>query len=145
MKNLVFLAHAGATLYLVGLIWTVQILIYPLMGHVGASGYSAYHNLHTSRITPIVAPAMIGELLTAIYFVFAADEKIDRRYFWFGLALVLTIWISTFLVQVPLHEKLGVSFDAGIQQRLVRTNWIRTAAWTMRGALVLWMVWLKIK
>jgi len=145
MKNLVFLAHAGATLYLVGLIWTVQILIYPLMEHVGASGYSAYHNLHTSRITPIVAPAMIVELATAIYFVFAADEKIDYRYFWFGLALVLIIWISTFLLQVPLHEKLAASFDADAQRRLVRTNWIRTATWTMRGALILWIVWLKIK
>ena len=145
MKNLVFLAHAGATLYLVGLVWTVQTLIYPLMGHVGADGYSAYHNLHTSRITPIVAPAMILELLTAIYFVFAADEKIDYRYFWCGLALVLIIWISTFLVQVPLHEKLAGSFNAEIQQRLVQTNWIRTAAWTLRGFLILWMIWLKIK
>ena len=145
MKNLVFLAHAGATLYLVGLIWIVQILIYPLMGHVGASGYSAYHNLHTSRITPIVAPAMIVELLTAIYFVFAADEKIARSYFWFGLGLVLIIWASTFLLQVPLHEKLAGSFDADVQQRLILTNWLRTAAWTLRGVLILWMVWLKIK
>lgn len=145
MKNLVFLAHLGATLYLVGLIWIVQILVYPLMRNVGADGYSAYHNLHTSRITPIVAPAMIVELLTAIYFVFASDEKIDYRYFWFGLGLILLIWISTFLVQVPLHEKLGASFDIDVQQRLVRTNWIRTAAWTLRGALVLGMVWLKIK
>ena len=145
MKNLVFLAHTGATLYLVGLIWIVQILIYPLMGHVGADGYSAYHNLHTSRISPVVAPAMIVELLTAIYFVFAADEKINDRYFWFGLGLVLVIWISTFFLQVPLHEKLAKGFDADIQRRLVLTNWIRTAAWTLRGFLVLWMIWLKIK
>ena len=115
------------------------------MGHVGADGYTAYHNLHTSRITPVVAPAMIVELFTAIYFVFAVDEKIDRRYFWFGLILVLIIWISTFFLQVPLHEKLAKSFDADVQQRLVVTNWIRTAAWTLRGALVLWMIWLKIK
>jgi uncharacterized membrane protein len=145
MKNLVFLAHAGATLYLVGLIWIVQILIYPLMGHVGVSSYSAYHNLHTSRIAPIVAPAMIVELLTAIYFVFASDEKIDRRYFWFGLILVLIIWASTFLLQVPLHEKLAKGFDIDVQRRLTLTNWLRTAAWSLRGALVLWMIWLKIK
>jgi len=145
MENLVLLAHAGATLYLVGLIWIVQILIYPLMGHVGADGYSAYHNLHTSRITPIVAPAMIVELLTAIYFVFAADEKIDYRLFWLGLALILIIWISTFLLQVPLHEKLAKEFAGDVQQRLVWTNWIRTIAWTLRGALVLWIIWLKIK
>ena len=145
MKNLVFLAHAGATLYLVGVIWIVQILVYPAMANVGAGDYSAYHNLHTSRISPVVAPAMIIELLTAIYFVFAVWETVDRRYFWFGLALVLIIWISTFFLQVPLHEKLAKGFSADVQQRLVWTNWIRTIAWTLRGALVLWLVWLKIK
>jgi len=145
MKNLVFLAHTGATLYLVGVIWTVQILVYPSMASIGADGYAAYHNLHTSRISPVVAPLMIIELLTAIYFVFAPPETIDYRYFWFGLTLVLIIWISTFFLQVPLHEKLGASFDADVQQRLVWTNWIRTIAWTLRGALILWLVWLKIK
>ena len=145
MENLVFLAHAGATLYLVGLIWTVQILVYPSMKQVGENGYAAYHNLHTSRITPIVAPAMILELLTAIYLAFVSIEAINIRYFWVGLALVLIIWISTFLVQVPLHERLGTKFYIDIQKKLVRTNWIRTTAWTLRGFLVLWMIWLKIK
>ena len=145
MKNLVFLAHAAATLYMVGVIWIVQVLIYPSMGSVGADGYAAYHNLHTSRISPIVAPAMIIELLTAIYLVFAPLDEIDYRCLWFGLALVLIIWLSTFLLQVPLHEKLAAGFSADVQQRLVLTNWTRTVAWTLRGALVLWMIWLKIK
>ena len=145
MKNFIFLAHTGATLYLVGVIWIVQILHYPLLANVGADGYADYHNRHTSRITPVVAPAMILELLTAIYLAFTVFEAIDYRYFWCGLALVLIIWLSTFFVQVPLHEKLGASFESGVQRKLVQTNWIRTIAWSLRGALVLWMVWLKIK
>ncbi len=145
MKNLVFLLHIGATLYLVGVIWIVQILHYPLLAGVGAEGYTAYHNLHTSRITPVVAPAMIVELLTAIYFSFVMFDRIDRSYFLFGLILVLIIWASTFFVQVPLHEKLSKGFAADKHQRLVWTNWIRTAAWTLRGTLVLWMAWLVIK
>ena len=145
MKNLVFLAHTGTTLYLVGVIWLVQLLVYPSMANAGADGYAAYHNLHTSRITPVVAPAMIAELLTAIYLVFAPVERIASSYFWIGLILVLIIWASTFFVQVPLHEKLARVFDSDIQKRLVLTNWLRTIAWSLRGALVLWMVWLKIK
>jgi hypothetical protein len=145
MENLIFLAHAGSTLYLVGVIWIVQVLHYPLLENVGADGYAKYHNRHMTRITPVVAPAMILELLTAIYLVFIAFEPVNAFYFWCGLALILIIWISTFLVQVPLHEKLGASFNADAQRRLVSTNWIRTAAWTLRGALVLWMIWLKIK
>ena len=145
MESLIFLAHTGATLYLVGVIWTIQILHYPLLANVGANDYAKYHNRHTSRITPVVAPAMVLELLTAIYFVFVQFEVVNASYFWCGLVLVLIIWVSTFLVQVPLHKKLGASFEADAQRRLVRTNWIRTAAWTMRGALILWMIWLKIK
>lgn len=145
MENLVFLAHAGTTLYLVGVIWLVQFLVYPSMAHAGADEYATYHQTHTSRITPIVAPAMLVELLTAIYFVFVPPEAIDRRYFWLGLLLVLIIWASTFFLQVPLHDKLAKSFDRDAQARLVLTNWIRTAAWTLRGALVLWLIWLKIK
>lgn len=145
MKNLIFLIHLGTTLYLVGVIWLVQLLVYPSMAQVGAEGYAAYHNLHTSRITPVVAPAMILELLTAIYLVFVPFEAVDYRYFGFGAALVLIIWISTFFLQVPLHEQLAKGFDADVQARLVLTNWIRTIAWTLRGALVLWMVWVKIK
>lgn len=137
MKNLIFLAHLAATLYLVGVIWLVQLLVYPAMGHAGADGYAAYHNLHTSRITPVVAPAMIAEPLTAFYFIFVSDDAIDRRYFWCGLILILIIWASTFFVQVPLHEKLARSFDGDIQSRLVSTNWIRTISWTLRGALIL--------
>ncbi|HLM60683.1 MAG TPA: hypothetical protein VK308_07765 [Pyrinomonadaceae bacterium] len=145
MENLIFLAHAGTTLYLVGVIWVVQILHYPLLENVGADGYAKYHNRHTKRITPVVAPAMILELLTAIYFVFVSFQPVIVFYFYIGLALILIIWISTFFVQVPLHEKLGANFNPDAQRRLVSTNWIRTAAWTLRGALVLWMIWLKIK
>lgn len=145
MENLIFLAHAGATLYLVGVIWIVQILHYPLLESVGADGYAKYHKRHASRITPVVAPAMILELLTAIYFVFVSFEAVGVYYFWLGLSLVLIIWLSTFLVQVPLHEKLGAGFELDAQRRLVRTNWIRTAAWTLRGALILWILWLKIR
>jgi hypothetical protein len=144
MNELIFLIHAGATLFLVGLIWTIQIVHYPLFPSVGAEGYAAYQNLHMSRIT-YVAPVMLTELLTGIYFVFVATGSIDRRYFWFGFALILTIWISTLFVQSPIHGKLAGGFEDDLVKKLVLTNWIRTIAWTMRGTLILWMIWLKIK
>jgi hypothetical protein len=41
---------------------------------------------------------------------------------------------------VPAHGRLAEGFDAGVHARLVATNWIRTMAWTLRGALVVWWV-----
>ncbi len=145
MKDVLFLVHAGATLFLVGLIWTIQIVHYPLFASVGESGYAAYQTSHMSRITYIVAPVMLAELATAVYFAFVNYEPVDRRIFWFGLALVLVIWASTAFIQSPVHGRLAEKFDVDLVNKLVFTNWIRTILWTVRGALVLWMMWLKIK
>lgn len=145
MKDFIFLIHAGATLALIGLIWTIQIVHYPLFANVGAEQYADYQTSHMSRITYVVAPLMLIELGAAIYFVFVSYESINVSYFRFGLALVLIIWASTMFIQSPIHGRLAQAFDADLVKNLVLTNWIRTICWTLRGALVLWMIWLKIK
>jgi hypothetical protein len=60
---------------------------------------------------------------------------------WAGTALLAVIWLSTAVVQVPCHEVLSRVFDSEVYQSLVSTNWIGTAAWSLRGLLLLWMVW----
>jgi hypothetical protein len=53
---------------------------------------------------------------------------------------LVVIWLSTLLLQVPQHNTLGAGFDDAAHRTLVLTNWLRTAAWTLRSLLVLWMV-----
>ena len=55
-------------------------------------------------------------------------------------SLLAFIWLVTYSVQVPQHASLVMSHDHGVIEQLVRGNWYRTAAWTARGLLVLWMV-----
>jgi hypothetical protein len=50
--------------------------------------------------------------------------------------VLLGIHASTFLVQVPLHERLSAGWDAAAHQRLVASNWVRTVLWTVRAVLV---------
>lgn len=145
MENFIFLIQAGATLFLVGLIWTIQIVHYPLFERVGPSNYAKYQSSHMSRITYVVAPIMLAELITAVYFVFVSYEPIDPKLFYIGLALVLLIWISTLFIQSPVHSKLVQKFDAALVRKLVLTNWIRTIGWTLRSIIILWILWLKIK
>ena len=59
---------------------------------------------------------------------------------WLGVGLLVVIWLSTFLLQVPRHRTLESGFDISVHRRLVGTNWIRTFAWSLRGLLVLWIV-----
>src|SRR5206468_3820837 len=56
-----------------------------------------------------------------------------------GLALLVGVWVSTAFVQVPCHEVLARGFDPAVHRRLVRSNGIRTAGWSLRGLLALWM------
>ena len=59
---LALLAQAATTLPLVGLIWTIQLVHYPLFDGVGAEGFAAYERRHAAAITWLVAPLMLGEL-----------------------------------------------------------------------------------
>jgi len=53
---------------------------------------------------------------------------------------LVVIWASTAMVQMPLHDRILKGPDTHAQRRLVSTNWIRTVAWTLRGAIALAMV-----
>ncbi len=135
------LAHLAATLYMVGLIWFVQIVHYPLFSLVGRAGFSAYEAAHSRRTPAVVAPAMLVELATGAYLALRPPPGVPRVVLWAGLALNAVIWLSTWLLQVPKHRLLETGFDPAAHRALVGTNWIRTVAWTARGILVLgWMM-----
>jgi hypothetical protein len=139
--RLLFLAHCAATLYMTGVIWFVQIVHYPLFASIGVAEFSSYEQRHTALTTWIVTPPMLVELATALLLIWLRPFGVSTLQVWIGLGLLVAIWISTFLLQVPCHEVLSKEFDDAVHKRLVWTNWLRTAAWSLRGLLVLWMVW----
>ncbi len=141
MPALLWLAHLTATLFLVGLIWVVQVVHYPLFARVGADHFHAYWRGHTRLITWLVAPAMFAELVTGVLLFAVRPPGLSLPLLVLAFGLLLVNWLSTWLVQIPLHERLGRRFDPATIRRLVLTNWVRTAAWTLRGVLVLAQTW----
>jgi len=130
--------HAAVTWALVGMIWTVQLVHYPLWAQMSGDAFREYHARHMWRITMLVAPLAAVEFLTAAGLVWCG-----ARGFWLLVSFVpmLVSGFSTFFVQVPLHARLAVGFDAETLRKLVLSNWWRTAAWTVRGGcLVLALV-----
>ena len=138
---LALLLQAGASCFLTGLIWIVQVVHYPLMSRVGADRFAEYERLHASWITPVVGPAMLLEAALAAWLLMQPPAGIPGWSTKVGLALVALIWGVTFFVSVPCHAQLAAGFDAAAHDRLVSTNWIRTIGWTARAALSLWMLW----
>ena len=124
-----------------GVIWFVQIVHYPLFALVGSDGFTNYERAHQRMTTWVVAPLMLVELASAVWIALRTVPPVRPAEAWAGLALVAAAWASTFLLQVPLHESLTRGFDIVATQRLVATNWVRTAAWSLRSALVLTWTW----
>jgi hypothetical protein len=145
ITRLLFLAHLGSSLYMMGLIWFVQVVHYPLFDSVGSLDFSPYEKRHTALTTWVVAPAMLIEGATAVLLFWFRLAGVPTQFLWTGLALLGVIWLSTALVQVPCHEILSRDFDPLIHQRLVWTNWLRTLAWSVRGILVLRMAWSSLR
>ncbi|WP_424949404.1 hypothetical protein [Deinococcus sp.] len=134
--------HAAVTWALLGLILTIQLVHYPLFSRVGEVGWPAYEREHQARITFLVGPLMLAELLSAVWLAFWPPPNLPEWSLWLGLALVVVIWVSTALVQSPLHGQLSASFDARLHTRLVSSNWLRSVAWVLRGGLCVWWLWL---
>ena len=136
----ILLGNLAATLYMTGVIWFVQLVHYPLMDGVGEAGFAAYEARHGQWTTAVVMPPMLIELATALWLVWRPLPDIPRSVMVAGLIAVLALWAVTFFVSVPQHNVLASGFDAKAHRTLVATNWLRTALWTARAALMLWVV-----
>lgn len=134
-STILFLLNLTSTWFMIGLIWLVQIVHYPLFKDVGAEHFANYQNKHQLKISFIVGPAMLIEAVSTVLLLFYPSEFAQSHVI-LGVALLLAIWISTMVLQIPYHGKLNRGFDIQVHRKLVATNWIRTLAWTGRGILV---------
>ncbi len=136
--------HLTATLVMTGVIWFVQVVHYPLMANVAADRFALYEQLHTQRTAWVVMPPMLLELGTAIALVAIRPPTLPVDLTWLGLGLLATIWLSTFLLQVPQHTILQQGFDPRAHRFLVSSNWLRTGLWSIRAALALaFVAWMR--
>lgn len=137
--NIALLAtiHASVTAALAGVIWTVQLAVYPQFDGVGRDGFAAFHRRYVRGITWVVTPLMGAEVLTAALLLW---QGVRGPLFLGSLVLLATLWAITLAVELPLHRKLAAGFDADVHRNLVWTNWARTLAWTARAVMVnYWM------
>ncbi len=137
---LVLITNAAATLFMVGLIWLIQIVHYPLMGTLSAEAMPSYARAHQRRITFIVGPAMLIEAISSIALIFVHPVGVSWPALVAGLLLVVFIFYRTATLHVPQHQRLAHCYDPKVCQDLIRTNWWRTVAWTSRGAIVLFLL-----
>lgn len=116
---------------MLGVIWLVQIVQYPSFALLSEDQFKNYHKQHSDRISWIVAPVMLLELITA-YWLFYEIGGINTYYF----VITVLIFAATAFVSVPLHNKLSLSKDDRVLSLLIKTNWIRTLLWTTKTLIL---------
>ena len=92
---------------LAGLIWTVQLVLYPLFALVGASEWERYGAQHRRRITWLAAPLMLASVGVAV--VLALEDGSGLSVL--NAALALGVFLLTGLVFAPLHGRVVVLLD----------------------------------
>jgi hypothetical protein len=127
---LLLVIHLAVTWALVGLIWTIQVVHYPLLKDVGQEGFIAYHHRHMALITFVVGPLIVAEVGSAALLLYFGERAV---LFEISLGAMALIWCSTWFWQVPLHHKLARGYDAPTIRRLVLSNIWRSVGWTIRG------------
>jgi len=136
----VFIVYVASSWAMFGIIWFAQIVHYPLFSKVGRESFTEYQDANLKQTVFVVIPLQMLELFTALLLVWKVPLGLLPVQVWTNLILIGITWISTVSLQVPNHMKLARGFDPKIQNILVSSNWIRTVAWTLRGAIIVWML-----
>ncbi len=120
---------------LVVLIWIIQLVHYPSFRFIDSTKFTDFHRHHTRSITVIVMPLMLAELIISFLLGYQNGFRFLETTV---LIMVIGIWLSTFLIQIPLHDRLSTGDNSKVVTKLVNTNWIRTFLWTIKAIILTW-------
>ena len=128
-----------ATIFMAGVLWTMQLLNYPLLASVGNDALPRYETAHNRRFALAVVPGVLAAAAGGIGLLLSRPGQVPLWAPTGELALLLVVIISTAALQGRQHRALAGGFDGRALSLLVRSNWIRVAAWSAAGAIALWM------
>ena len=127
--------HFLSTSLMVGIIWVIQLLHYPTFHFIKQSDYVEFQHFHMQRISFIVVPVMIIELLSGFMLVYYFRSNL----FILCLTILLVIWLITFVFFTKLHQSLLGGYDKIIVDKLVQINWSRTFLWSLRLIILIYI------
>ena len=111
--------------FMFGIIMVTQIINYPLFLEVNNENFSNYHYYYVRKISILVIPIMLAEFLISLALLFFIDSYLSLV----TLIIIVLIFLSTFFIQVPIHNKIKSGSDFYLFRKLINTNWISTLLW----------------
>lgn len=140
MPDVVLVLNLVATLVMVGVIWFVQIVHYPLLAVVPVESAAEVAVDHQRRTGWVVMLPMTVEGFTTLGLLKWVPEGVAWWVPWLnGVFLAVALGCTVFL-SVPRHARMAAHPDKSVGRELVLTNWPRTIAWSARGLVVTLMM-----
>lgn len=133
------LLEATATTFMAGVLWTMQLLNYPLLALVGRDAFVSYESAHIRRFGLVVIPGVLAAAAGGIGLIASRPGQVPLWAPAGELTLLAAVVISTAALQGRQHAALASGFSEQLHTRLVRSNWIRVAAWSAAAGIALWM------
>jgi hypothetical protein len=139
-SQFLLLLWAALVFWVLGQIWLVQIVIYPLFAQVGTADYVRYHRFYTGRIPlPVIIPGFATFLLPVALALWGPAVP-----FWMSvgnIAAGIVGLLVTVLLEIPRHARLekGGKNDATIAE-LIRYNWPRTLSISAQSVITVLML-----
>lgn len=128
---------------MVGMIWTIHTVHYPLFAEVGPATYESFQAAHVDRIGKLLLLPWLTEGLTLLAFIWVAfigGMKSLRVPIAIGAVAMAVVLVISGVWSAPAHADLADGFDAAIHNRLMTANLVRTLAWTVRGVTAVWVL-----
>ena len=139
-NNFVLLGHLIFTSIMTGVIWVIQIVHYPSFHFIEKELYTAFQKFHMNKISIIVIPIMLAELITGM--MLFLDRSSKSPFLIISFVILVLIWLITGVFFSKAHNELMTGYQELVVNQLVVMNWIRTLLWTLRLLLLTYFVYL---
>ena len=139
-NNFVLLGHLIFTSIMTGVIWVIQIVHYQSFHFIEKELYTAFQKFHMNKISIIVIPIMLAELITGM--MLFLDKSSKSPFLIISFVILVLIWLITGVFFSKAHNELMTGYQELVVNQLVVMNWIRTLLWTLRLLLLTSFVYL---
>ena len=120
----VVVGHTAFTVAMFGLMWAVQIVVYPQFRSVAPAEFATYAADHGARITTALALLAPAEIVFAGWLFLDTPAGLSRSAVFISGALLAAGWIATAFFFAPLHGKFQGPYDRDLIEQLISTNWL---------------------
>lgn len=140
----VIAVHALSTWFMVGMIWTIHIVHYPLFEFVGDETYRDFQAKHVDSIGRLLVGPWLIEGLSALVLLLCLSGN-TRKLAAIGAVLMLSIMALSAFVSAPSHGELANGFNLEVHRDLMLGNLIRSILWTARGCIAATILWVTVR